>query len=60
MVMTKRDYELIAEIIAELNWNENYKYDDVINIAENFAYKLKSDNPKFNEKIFLGYIKERI
>lgn len=60
MVMTRRDYEVIAEIIAELNWKPQYTPSMVYEVAETFAYKLKADNHKFNEKIFLDYVKERM
>ena len=58
--MTRRDYEVIAEIIAELNWKPEYTSSMVYEVAEIFAYNLKADNPKFNHKVFLAYIKERM
>ena len=58
--MTKRDYEVIAKIIAEMNWSYEGREEEVLRIAEYFADKLKKDNHKFNEKIFLDYVKERM
>jgi hypothetical protein len=58
--MTKRDYEVIAEIIAEMNWGGEQASDMIYNIARVFADKLKRDNHKFDKKVFLDYIKERM
>ena len=58
--MTKKDYEVIAEIITELNWDGSITSDEVYGIAEMFAYKLKTDNHKLDTKKFLDYIKERM
>ena len=58
--MTKRDYEVIAEIIAEMNWDESYTSDTVYEIARIFSIKLQQDNHKFNKITFMSYIKERM
>lgn len=51
--MTKKDYELIANVIYSLylgheNWNRNGQQ-----VASKFADKLAEHNPKFNRSKFL-------
>lgn len=48
--MTRKDYKLIAEVIA-VNWfgSAELKAD----LANNLADKLEQDNPRFNRSIFL-------
>lgn len=70
-MMTKKDYELIANTIYDFVWEhylENKDIDlgdmkvsashieDIMNIfTRRLAEKLKEDNPKFNDTIFLEY-----
>jgi hypothetical protein len=55
--MTKKDYELIAQALADIS--ENYEGDDwtvsgVIGLmAGKLANKLESENPRFNREMFL-------
>jgi hypothetical protein len=49
--MTRKDYKLIAEVIA-VSWfgSAELKAD----LVDNLANKLEQDNPRFNRKMFVS------
>lgn len=48
--MSRKDYELIARVIAGLDLGEQER----IRIARAFAYELLNTNPRFDTARFLG------
>jgi hypothetical protein len=48
--MTRKDYELIAEVIAT-SWH--YSQDSMEDLAYRFADLLEEDNPRFDRHRFL-------
>lgn len=48
--MTKKDYELIAEVIAT-SWHGNGELK--FHLADNMANALETTNPRFNREMFL-------
>lgn len=48
--MTRKDYELIAEVLR--NSSEIIDYPALEAIADNFAEALAKENPNFNPKMF--------
>ena len=50
--MTRKDYRLIADVIANLD--EMVDRETLEAIAENFADALAQENPRFDRKIFLA------
>ena len=60
--MTKKDYELIADVIR--NFKREEANDTITNqvefLIDEFAYKLEKDNFRFNEKKFRDYIYEAV
>ena len=48
--MTKKDYELIADVLAVAYWHSN---DQKNHIAHDLADALQAENPRFNREIFL-------
>ena len=57
--MSRKDYRVIAEVLAEISWDEKYEWSTVLGFVHAIADKLKADNPKFNKEVFLDYIEER-
>lgn len=54
--MTRKDYELIAQVIAELNSDFNNGNDDTVSlslVATELADALAQDNPRFDRERFL-------
>ena len=56
--MTRKDYIKIANIIVAAHFKHDREYDMTMEIALDFAYYLKKDNPKFDYTKFINYIKE--
>lgn len=57
--MTRKDYQLIADILARHNREANergrhFEAGAVAGVAYELATKLKADNPRFNRDTFLG------
>jgi len=49
--MTRKDFELIADVLYEHKVKAIFTVDD---LAKAFAEKLDATNPRFNEDIFLS------
>ncbi len=57
--MTRKDYQLIADILAQHNREANergrqFEAGAVAGVAYELATKLQADNPRFNRDTFLG------
>lgn len=52
--MIRKDYQLIARVLNNI-WKTTTNSENflVLRIAEDLAYNLKKDNPKFDYNIFL-------
>ena len=53
--MTRKDYQLIADVIKQTYKNEDRQVAEVAiqNVAVSLAAKLKKDNPNFKPALFL-------
>jgi hypothetical protein len=54
--MTRKDYQLIAEVIANLNADFNTDGEDTVSlslVAKELAEALETDNPRFDRNRFL-------
>lgn len=56
--MTKKDYELIADVLVKSANNNDI--DGLWNITTHFIQALQAKNPAFNEKTFVNYINDNL
>ena len=51
--MTRKDFELIADILNNYHTGEKAQKDTVAQIALTFAHRLQATNPRFNVQRFV-------
>ena len=51
--MTRKDFELIADVLSNYHTGEKAQKDTVEQIALTFAHRLQSTNPRFNIQRFV-------
>ena len=51
--MTRKDFELIADVLNNYHTGEKAQKDTVAQIALTFAHRLQATNPRFNVQRFV-------